>query len=118
MNFTILGRLPSLNEYTKANRTNIYVGAKMKKDAQAQIKQGLQGVTRREVLTPCQVRFKWYEPNEKRDLDNVAFAKKFILDALVEEGILPNDSPKYVRGFQDLFFVDKVNPRIEVEIYV
>ena len=60
--------------------------------------------------------FRWYEPNKKRDLDNICFAKKFILDALVKNGTIKADGWKGVAGFTDDFFVDKENPRIEVDI--
>lgn len=78
-----------------------------------EIKSQLRGV---QVKNSCYVKFRWYEANKKRDLDNVAFAKKFIFDALVDCGVLKNDSRKYVVGFSDDFYIDKVNPRIEVEI--
>lgn len=60
--------------------------------------------------------FRWYEPNKKRDLDNICFAKKFILDALVKAGTIKTDGWKGVAGFTDDFFVDKENPRVEVDI--
>ena len=60
--------------------------------------------------------FRWYEPNKKRDLDNICFAKKIILDALVSNEIIVADGWKGVVGFTDKFFVDKENPRIEVDI--
>jgi len=62
------------------------------------------------------VTFAWHEPNRRRDADNVAFAKKFILDALVGLGVLPDDSRKYVTGFADEFHVDRQRPRIVVTI--
>lgn len=52
---------------------------------------------------PVFIHFHWVEKTSKRDLDNIAFAKKFILDALVENGKLKDDSQKYVRGFTDTF---------------
>jgi Holliday junction resolvase RusA-like endonuclease len=39
-----------------------------------------------------------------------------IQDALVKAKVLKNDGWKEITGFQDNFFVDKDNPRIEVEI--
>ena len=62
------------------------------------------------------LRFLWVEPNRKRDLDNIAFAKKFIQDALVKQGVIPNDGWKNIRGFSDEFDVDAKHPRIEVDI--
>ncbi len=61
--------------------------------------------------------FRWYEEDKRRDIDNIAFAKKFILDALVKTGILPDDSRKWLLSFVDDFpEPDRSNPRIEVEI--
>lgn len=60
--------------------------------------------------------FVWYEPNKNRDPDNIAFAKKFILDALVRKRILKGDSQKYIQGFHDVIQVDKDDPRVEVII--
>ena len=113
----IQGQLEGLNSYTKANRSNRYAGAKMKKDMERIIgwciKQQLQGV---HYSAPVKIDFTWIEPNRKRDLDNIAFAKKFILDALVKNGILESDGWKGVCGFTDSFKVNKQRPRVEVEI--
>ena len=51
----------------------------------------------------------------KRDKDNVAFAKKYILDALQKSGILPNDNNKYIAGFIDTFVYEKCD-KVVVEI--
>ena len=55
------------------------------------------------------VRFEWHERTKRRDADNIASAKKFILDALVEMGVLPDDSRKYVKGFYDVIIDDKTD---------
>nr|WP_278885619.1 RusA family crossover junction endodeoxyribonuclease [[Ruminococcus] torques] len=63
------------------------------------------------------MRYKWFEKNRRRDLDNVSsFGRKVIQDALVRAHILQNDGWKEIVGFSDEFFVDAHNPRIEVEI--
>ena len=56
---------------------------------------------------PVHVTFVWLEPNHRRDKDNVAFAKKFILDALQKKGVLPNDNNKWISGFTDEFIYGK-----------
>lgn len=113
----IKGQLPNLNEYTRACRSNAYVGANMKKRTEKIITifimQQLKGV---HFEGTVELNFRWYEPNRKRDLDNVCFAKKFILDALVSNGIIVADGWKGVVGFTDSFFVDADAPRIEVDI--
>jgi Holliday junction resolvase RusA-like endonuclease len=111
------GQLPNLNEYTRACRGNKFLGAKMKKNAEEWItlfiKQQLKDI---HFEGTVELAFRWYEPNKKRDLDNICFAKKFILDALVCNSIIVADGWKGVIGFTDHFFVDKENPRIEVDI--
>ena len=58
---------------------------------------------------PITIDFIWVEANNKRDYDNVAYGKKFILDALQECGKLENDNKKWVRGFSDKFELGKEN---------
>lgn len=114
---TIEGNLPNLNDYTRACRSNKFAGAEMKKKAERiityYIKQQLKEV---HIEDKVRLAFRWYEANKRRDLDNICFAKKFILDALVSNQVIFADSWKGVVGFTDEFFIDKQNPRIEVDI--
>lgn len=114
---TIPDRLPSLNEYTRACRGSKYTGASMKKHTEYvigyHIKSQLKGI---HFDAPVRMAFRWYEPNGRRDLDNIAFAKKFILDALVTNKIIDDDNWKHVKGFTDEFFITKDHPRVEVDI--
>lgn len=116
-NLTIRGRLVGLNDYVKACRTNKYVGAKLKQEQEQIISihvyEQLKGW---ETTKPVFLHFTWYEPNCKRDLDNISFAKKFILDTLVKCGVIKNDGWKYVVGFTDEFVVDSKFPHINVSI--
>ena len=117
MLLTIEGRLPSLNEYTVACRANAYAGAEYKKKVEQLISlyivRDLKGVS---FPGTVYVHFRWYEPNKKRDLDNICFAKKFIFDALVRMKVIKTDSWRGVIGFDDSFYVDPDHPRVEVEI--
>jgi Holliday junction resolvase RusA-like endonuclease len=112
--FTIIGRLPGANDYILACRSNHHKANKLKQDAQSLIIKSANGFGIKPIKKPVFVEFKWFEKNERRDLDNVAFAKKFILDALTECGILQGDGWNYVIGFNDEFTVDKNHPRIIV----
>ena len=100
----IKGRLDNLNDYTKANRTDPRVGNRMKKMKEDYITsfilEQLRGI---QFEGKVYLHFRWIEPNRQRDLDNVCFAKKFILDAMVKMGILKNDNRKYVGAFSDYF---------------
>ena len=69
------------------------------------------------ISKPVYMTYRWYEPNRKRDLDNISsFGRKVIQDALVESGVLADDGWKHIKGFSDEFYVDPCNPRIEVTI--
>lgn len=113
----IQGRLPSMNEYTKACRTNRYVGAKMKADAEKIVSAAIQEqIPDIHYKKTVELNFRWYEANRKRDLDNICVGKKWVLDALVSNQTIIADGWRGVIGFTDEFFVDPTNPRIEVEI--
>ena len=63
------------------------------------------------------LRFTWGEPNKKRDPDNIAAGgRKFILDALVHSGILPNDGWANVTGWCDVFTLAD-EPFVKVELW-
>ena len=113
----IQGSLPNLNDYTRACRSNKFAGANMKKQAERYIthyiKMQLKDVS---IKGKAKLTFRWYEANKRRDLDNICFAKKFLLDALVSNQVIFTDGWQGVKGFTDEFFIDKADPRIEVDI--
>lgn len=114
--FEIPGRFPSLNEYVNAERANRNYAASIKHKETKRAASAALGLPT--FTKPVWIHFKWIEPNTRRDVDNVAFAKKFILDGLVAAGVLMNDSRAYVIGFEDDFSeIDKDNPRVEVSIW-
>lgn len=114
----IHGKLAGLNELIDAERRHRQAGAKLKRDAERivrmYIRQQLRGY---KPKTPVTLYYYYYEPNRRRDLDNIAgFAHKVIQDSLVKEGILANDGWEHIKGFFDSFNIDNKFPRIEVEI--
>jgi Holliday junction resolvase RusA-like endonuclease len=116
--FTILGRLPGLNEVVNAARTHRMVGAKQKKHATSNCAWSI--ITQRVPIfnTPVNVSFTWFEKDGRRDVDNITVGAKFILDALVATGRIKNDGRKYVRSVNHSFpEPDKKNPRILVTLY-
>jgi Holliday junction resolvase RusA-like endonuclease len=115
MKLVLQGRLPSLNDYINSCRRNRYDGANLKKVVEEYICCEIKKQTKDKFDTVA-LTFSWYEANKKRDLDNIAFAKKFILDALQTTDTLTGDGWGQVIGFSDEFYVDKENPRVEIEI--
>lgn len=94
-------KIPSLNEYIGACRENKYAAANMKKVTEAEIAVFLRRLPTFEH--PVYIHFRWIERNRRRDADNIAAGKKFILDAMVKAGKLKDDGRRYVLGFTDEF---------------
>ena len=98
--FTIHAKLPSLNDVINKDRGNKFAGAVYKKDTEKLISRyiikALGTGELSPVSVPVTIRIDWYEKTRRRDVDNVQSAQKFILDALVSNGILPDDSRRYV----------------------
>ena len=85
--FTVKGTLPGLNDYLKAERSfskKHSCGNDMKQQYQTVISNAIRTQLKRLVIeSPVQIKYCFYEPNRKRDLDNIAgVAHKFIQDAL------------------------------------
>lgn len=116
MRLVFEGKLPGLNDYTKACRTNPHVGAAMKKKVEKGLLNQLSDYDGAMNIRGARVNFLWYEGNKRRDKDNIAFAKKFVLDALVSKGILLDDGWNGVASFRDSFAVEPGEERVEVEI--
>ena len=100
-------KLPSLNDYIRACRENRYAGANMKKNIENDLAFFINKLPT--FKNQIRIKFTWIESNKKRDLDNICFAKKFILDTLVKCGKMKNDNRNYVVGFTDEFEYDKEN---------
>lgn len=114
----IPGNLPSLNQ--------IIALAKRQRgsyspynDAKAQWHRNVAIYAERCELVPitrARFVFEWIAQDRRTDPDNIAAARKFILDGLVACGILPGDGWAHVVGFEDRFAVDANAPGVRVEI--
>ena len=122
--FTINSTLANLNDYLRAERVTFSSrsgkmqtkGNQLKHDTQnliiGYIRRDLRGL---HIDKPIKIHYRFYEPNRKRDLDNVmSFAMKCIQDSLVLAKVIDNDGWNNITGISAEFFVDAKNPRIEV----
>lgn len=99
----IPGPLPGMNDFISTGNRFRYNTHKKRwvEFIQVQIKAAKLKPVRRAFFE-----WRWKELNQKRDPDNfIAIGKKFILDALVGEGILQNDGWKQIAGFSDFWDV-------------
>lgn len=106
---------PGFNDYRQRQTTSPYVGARLLRDAETicinNIRKQFLGV---KFTSPVIVHFYFYEPDRRRDLDNIlGFAEKAVLDSMQQAGVLPNDNQHYIRKLSAEIINDK-NPRIEV----
>lgn len=111
--FEILGRFPSLNEFYRMER---YEQNRVKKECDELVAWSAKAAKIKPYDRRVMLHFLWVEPNRRRDLDNIAFGKKFVQDGLVKAGILRNDTHHEIAGFSDEFAYDSKNPRIVVTI--
>ena len=111
--FMIKAKLPSLNDVIAKNRANKYLGAQFKKDIEQvigwAIKQAQTMKTLTPVKKPCVIYIDWHEATKRRDVDNIQSSQKFILDAMVQNGILINDNRRYVKQVNHKVIDDSVD---------
>lgn len=94
-----------LNEYIDRERTNRMIASSIKKKlTNAVMEQALYANCNRPKRQVDMV-FTWHVKG-RHDSDNIAFAKKFVLDGMVKAGILENDNPKWVRHLKDYIYHD------------
>jgi len=118
MKFTIVGELTDLNAYLKALNSYRLIGSKIKREETERVTYEVKfAKIPSPTRYPIRITYRWYSKDNRKDIDNVAFSKKFVNDGMVMAGLLPNDSRKFISGFSDEFYIDSKNPRVEVEIY-
>ena len=111
----IHGELPGLNEiiemskihwgeYAKEKRILTYEIALL---AKTQIKRKYQKID---------LAFYWYCKNRRRDKDNIIAGQRFVIDGLVQAGVIENDGWEQIGNIFHFFEVDAKNPRVEVII--
>jgi Holliday junction resolvase RusA-like endonuclease len=112
--FVIPGELTDLNTYINEERKFRLKGSKIKELETRRVWAEAKNKHLGRIQRPVAINIEWFLPNRKKDPDNIAFAKKFILDGLRDAGVLENDGWKQITGFIDTFHVDPRNPRVEV----
>ena len=114
MKYVINMKLPSLNDYINICRSNKIAANKYKQKLERDISMFLLRMPKYDK--PIKIHFLWVEGNKKRDLDNICFAKKFILDSMVKSGKLKDDNRNCVYAFTDSFeYAEDTRVILEIE---
>lgn len=98
-------RFPTLNEYIDCERGSTIAAAAMKKKCTEQVKEQCVSQQIQPVNGKMDLLFEWHS-STRHDPDNVAFAKKFILDGLQLAGVLENDNRKFIGTMADEIIQD------------
>ncbi len=120
-NFFVSGPLPGMNEIIKASKSR-YGGSfgysLMKRKWTNIVKDSiaLHSNGKPPEFNCVKVVFKWIEKNKRRDPDNIAAGRKFVLDGAVKAGLIPNDTWKHVHSWDDYFLVDSKQPGVWVSV--
>jgi Holliday junction resolvase RusA-like endonuclease len=103
-----------MNELINLNRSHWSKGAKAKKENTDICEAYFIGKT---YKTPITMKFIWYIAHKNMDADNIASAKKFIIDGMVKAGSINNDNLNHITEFTgDVFIISKELQGVEVEI--
>jgi hypothetical protein len=114
----IPGTLPQLNDVVRSSKGHWNNYSSEKKKTEKLIQTYILKAKLKPISNPVWFHFSWITKDYKVDADNIAFAKKYIIDALCSMKILPKDGRDTVKGWIDDFPPkDPENPRVEVLIY-
>lgn len=111
----ITDRLPCLNDIIDQARANKYKAAENKK-IYTELVAWTAKAQRIPKMERVNLTITWFEGSKKRDPDNIHAGIKFILDGLVQAGVIPNDTQRYVGDVLHRIRTDRKKPRIEVEL--
>lgn len=112
----IEGEFPALNEIIALSKSHFGAYSKAKKQHTEDVISNCWGEPSFEKVDALY--FTWFCKNKRKDPDNIAAGIKFVLDGLVEAGVLPGDGWRYLGDCQIIhdWAVDKDRPRVEVTI--
>ena len=115
--FTIPGELPTLNEIiaaSKKGRGGYQPYAEMKRENDLLVALSARSVKR--SFEKIDLKITWCCKNKRKDKDNIMAGTKFILDGVVQAGLIPNDGWGQIGMISHKFTVSKP-PRVEVELW-
>lgn len=116
--FWVDHRFPSTNEYISECRKSAYAGHTMKRTLDEIVAWSCKSQGIKQVRVPVVVCIRYFEPNRRRDLDNIYFASKFILDGMVKAGVLADDNQQHVKDVKSYYTIRPgENASVKVMLY-
>ena len=120
--FFIPVRFPSLNDLIGAANASHFEGGKLKRKftqiAESYARDAARQAGWKAPDGTVAIGLTWVEKDRRRDQDNVTSGQKFLLDGLVEAGVIRDDSQRYVpQPSVNRIATDKDNPGVWVHIW-
>ena len=109
----IPGPLPGMNDFAGKKSRWHYRQLKANWGMSIGLRIGMAKLT---PMARVAVWFDWREKNKRRDPDNIMTGAKFVLDALVDRHILPDDGWAEIAGIRHTFVVDASHPGVMVTL--
>lgn len=108
------GKLPGFIDYVRAVKTSPQAEEKLASKASEIITWQLGRLFK--IKTPCFIQFQWIEKTTRRNKESVAFAKKYIIDALQKSEKLSGGTNS-LTGFSDTFTYDTRRYGVKLTIW-
>ena len=111
----IPGELPDLNQIISASKDHWGSYSSLKKANTQLVAFCTKQATKRRYKK-IDLDITWYCKDKRKDKDNIMAGTKFILDGLVQAGVIQNDGWANIGEIRHKFDLDKQDPRVEVKI--
>ena len=113
---TIPGELPNLNAALAGAKRHWSSYAQIKKQQTNKVAWIAKGQLT-PVTPPVDLVFSWTTKDKRVDPDNISHGAKYLIDGLVNAGILPNDGRKVIRSLTHLFPEPAPRaPRVDIQL--
>lgn len=125
--FVHVGKLLGKNEYGDLERrtrpaSHYFPANSYKRDIEQEIGWDIIRYRVPRFAGEVMLRFRWHEPpaanGRRRDQDNIVAAQKFILDAMVRQRVIHDDSLDYVRDVRHEVVPEPAGEEYGVEVWV
>jgi len=100
-------KLMDLNTYIKAERTNRYKAAAIKKEWTTAVTWEAKVKKLKAMQLPVSVCITFYLKDKRRDKDNLLINTKWLLDGLAQAGVIKNDGWDAISGIYFDWYISK-----------
>lgn len=120
--FVHTGKLPDMNGYDSACRAHWGAAAKIRRETREELKWEMIAQKVPRYAGKLHIHFAWHEPpnrgGKRRDLDNIGFARKCVLDAMQDAHVIANDDERHVVRLSDELIPEPKGAPYVLRVYI